>query len=246
MKRFFLSAVFAAFFSTFLYSNSSRSIEQYVEAGSGYVVAKNVEKEFIPFNLAYSIKQKTSDIKTRFSAISAIQFSDNIFDFTLGGDYYFPFASWQTDNASIDLGTGAVYHFQYFYNLFTEDDFLGDLIFRFICTTKFQLIKRFGIGFKTSQVESLSVSSIWEFNFTTSLEMRWFLKHGFEFSGGYYSHDLFRYPLVFSPTYFIGGFIPLKSGFAAGTDICVRFRDQIVVAPYVDRVSWNLKLRYTF
>ena len=90
MKRFFL--LFGLILSC-AFCFAFPSVSQFVEAGTGYVAAKNVERDFNPFNFTYGIEEKNENFLNfapNFKALASVQFSDNIFDFTTLGNYFIP------------------------------------------------------------------------------------------------------------------------------------------------------------
>lgn len=220
--------------------------EQFAEAGTGYVAAKNVEREFNPFNLSYGVKSKSPDRTWRYDALSSVQFSDKIFDFTLCGEYFVPRASWKLKKSQIDLGIEAIYHFQRYYDLYSEHDFYLEPVFRLVLKNKFVFLANLGGGAKAARIDVLNRGALWDFTLSGSLAFNYYYSNGAELYGGIVSHELYRYPLAFTPTNFIGLAWNFKNGFRVSSDIGLRFRDWFVVAPYIDRYEWNLKARYTF
>lgn len=250
MKKNYL--VIFLIFSLFLFAPAFASgfefPEQFVEAGTGYVAAKNVEREFNPFNLSYGIKSKSPDRTWRYDALSSVQFSDKIFDFTVCGEYFFQRACWKLNKSQVEIGLGAqaVYHFQRYYDLFSEHDFYLEPVFRLVSWNKLVFLSKLGGGAKAAKIDVLGRGALWDFTLSGSLAFNYYCAGGTELYGGIVSHELYRYPLAFTPTCFIGIAGNLKNGFRLSSDIGLRFRDWFVVAPYIDRYEWNLKARYTF
>lgn len=219
---------------------------QFVEAGTGYVAAKNVEREFNPFNLTYGVKSKSDDRTWLYDGLASIQFSDKIFDFTISGEYFIPKFSWRMEKAEIDIGVQAIYHFQRYYDLYSENDFYIESVFRFISKDKFVFLANLGSGVKAASVDILQRGPLWDITLSGAVEFNYYFEKGAEIYGGIDSHELYRYPLAYTPTSFLGFAWNFKKGFRVATDIGFRSRDWFVVAPYIDRYEWNLKARYTF
>ena len=100
MKRIFL--LFGLIFSCAFCSAFPR-VTQFVEAGTGYVAAKNVEREFNPFNFTYGFQEK-ENFSPDYKALASVQFSDKIFDFAMLGNYFFPRLNQETENQKIVFG----------------------------------------------------------------------------------------------------------------------------------------------
>lgn len=220
--------------------------EQFIEAGTGYVAAKNVEREFNPFNILYGVRDRAVQRSFRYETVSALQFSDKIFDFTLAGDYFIPYTSWSFGSSVIDLGAGVVYHFQRYYDLYSEHDFYLDSIFRLVAFDKLVVIGKAGSGGKAAIVDSLDHGAIWDFTFSALASITYCFDCGAEIYTSVSSHELFRYPLFYTPTYTFGLAWNFRNGIRFASDLGIRMRDRLVVAPYLDRFEWNIKARYTF
>lgn len=220
--------------------------EQFVEAGTGYVAAKNVEREFNPFNLVYGVRDKSLQRTGRYEAVAGIQFSDKIFDLTVAGDYFIPYTSWRFDSSAIDIGAGILYHFQRYYSLYSEHDFYLDSIFRFTAFDKLVFIWKAGSGGKAALIDSLDHGAVWDFTFSALASLTYYFDCGAEIYGSVSSHELFRYPLFYTPSYTLGFAWNFRRGIRLSSDIGIRMRDRFVVAPYLDRFEWNIKARYTF
>lgn len=219
---------------------------QFVEAGTGYVAAKSVEKEFNPFNLSYGVKSKSNDRTWLYDGFASIQFSDKIFDFTVSCEYFIPYASWKMENSQIDIGVQAIYHFQRYYDLYSENDFYIESVFRFITKERLVFLANLGSGTKAASVDVLQRGAIWDFTFSGSVSFNYYFQNGAEIYGGIVSHELYRFPIAYTPTDFLGLAWNFKNGFRLSSDLGLRMRDWFVVAPYIDRYEWNIKARFTF
>lgn len=248
MKKFYLGLflIFSLFIVPRVFASGFEMPEQFAEAGTGYVAAKNVEREFNPFNLSYGVKSKSPDRTWRYDALSSVQFSDKIFDFTLEGKYFIPYTSWEIDNSKIDLGLKAIYHFQRYYDLYSENDFYIESVFRFVTRNRLVFLANLGNGFKAAGVDSLERGALWDITLSGSVVLNYYFDSGAEIYGGVVSHELYRYPLAYTPTDYLGFAWNFKSGFRISSDIGIRLHDWFVVAPYIDRYEWNLKARFTF
>lgn len=251
MRKFFLAVVLIFAFFALLpvlpaFSSGFERPWQFVEAGTGYVAAKNVEREFNPFNLSYGIKAKSQDITWKYDALAAVQFSNKIFDFTLCGDYFVPYTSWKMENAQIDLGANIIYHFQRYYGLYTEHDFYLESVFRFSTHNRFIFLANLGSGVKAAFVDVLQRGALLDFTFSGSVAASYCFDSGAELYSGIVSHELFRFPLAYTPTNFFGFAWNFKNGLRISSDIGIRLHDWFVVAPYIDRYEWNIKARFTF
>lgn len=111
MKRIFL--LFGLIFSCG-FCFAFPCVTQFVEAGTGYVAAKNVEREFNPFNFTYGIAEKNEscvNFSPNFKVFASVQFSDKIFDFTTLGNYFIPRLGQETDSQKNRLRCGACLSF---------------------------------------------------------------------------------------------------------------------------------------
>lgn len=239
------------FFSLFL-TGTLEALErplQFVEAGSGYVTAKNIEREFNPFNISYCVKSKPADDFQKiwtYDALFGMQFSKDVFDFTVSGSYFLPYTSWQFENSRLDLGGNLLYHFQRYYDLYTEHDFYFESVFRFAAGNKLVFLSNLGSGFKAADIDALKCGPLWDFSFSSSVFLNYFFNNGAEAYGGISSHELYRFPLFYTPVNYLGFAWNFKNGIRLSTDIGIRFRDWFIVAPYIDRYEWNVKVRYSF
>ena len=260
---------------------------QFVEAGTGYVAAKNVEREFNPFNFVYGIAENNESfcselssvsgsdsnsnknqyensfadtqnvvqkyvpdsipgIAPNFKVLAAVQFSDKIFDFTTLGNYFIPRLNQETESQKVGFGTEFIYHFQRYYDLYSEHDIYIEGIFRFVLKNRFAFFAKLGSGLKFARIDAIDRDFIWDFTLSGSLSLNYYLNSGAEIFGSIVSHELFRYPLAFTPVYSFGAAYNFKNGFRISSDVGLRLRDQFVVAPYIDRYEWNLKARFSF
>ncbi len=133
-------------------------VTQFVEAGTGYVAAKNVEREFNPFNFTYGIQEKTETcvaFAPNYKALASVQFSDNIFDFTMLGNYFFPRLNQETEKQKIGFGAEFVYHFQRYYDLYSEHDIYLEGVFRLALKNRFDFRANLGSGLKFARIDAV-------------------------------------------------------------------------------------------
>lgn len=232
-------------FSLFIPAFGLEMPSQFVEAGMGYVAAKNVEREFNPFNLSYGIQSKSDDRTWLYDGLASVQFSEKIFDFTIYGDYFFPWFSWKSKKSKMGFGARLLYHFQRYYDLYSEHDFYFEPVFR-VASQKIIFLANLGVGWKAAKIDVLNRDALWDWTLSGSLALNYYFENGAELYGSIVSHEIYRYPLAFTPTNYLGFAWNFKNGFRISTDIGIRLRDWFVVAPYVDRYEWNLKARFTF
>lgn len=217
-------------------------VEQFIELGTGYTAAKNTEREYNPFNVTYGIKPSDSPS----GALASFQITDKICDVVVTGEYYVPALKWNFEQSGIQLGIKPLYHFQRYFDLYSENDAVFETIFRYCYKKFFELKSLFGGGYKIALIDDVKNRTVQDKTLSERLSFILHFQNGAEFCFETGSHDLYRYPLFLSPDYLLGAAFNFENGFRISTDISVRFRDQFVVAPYIDRYSWNLKLRYTF
>lgn len=242
MKRIFL--LFGLIFSCAFCSAFPR-VTQFVEAGTGYVAAKNVEREFNPFNFTYGFQEK-ENFSPDYKALAFVQFSDKIFDFAMLGNYFFPRLNQETENQKIGFGAEFVYHFQRYYDLYSEHDIYLEGVFRLALKNRFDFRANLGSGLKFARIDAVDRDFLWDFSLSGSVALNYYFDSGAEIYGSIVSHELYRYPLAFTPLYSLGFAWNFKSGFRISSDFGLRLRDQFVVAPYIDRYEWNLKARFSF
>ncbi len=242
MKRIFL--LFGLIFSCEFCFAFPR-VSQFVEAGTGYVAAKNVEREFNPFNFTYGIEEK-NNFAPNFKALASVQFSDKIFDFTTLGNYFIPRLGQETESQKLGFGAELVYHFQRYYDLYSEHDIYLEGVFRLALKNRFVFLANLGSGFKIAQIDAVDRDFLWDFTLSGSVALNYYFDSGAEIFGSVVSHELYRYPLAFTPVYSLGFAWNFKNGLRISSDFGLRLRDQFVVAPYIDRYEWNLKARFSF
>ncbi|HAZ96171.1 hypothetical protein [uncultured Treponema sp.] len=246
MKRFFL--LFGFIFSC-AFCFAFPRVSQFVEVGTGYVVAKNVERDFNPFNFTYGIEEKNENFLNfapNFKALASVQFSDKIFDFTTLGTYFIPQLGQETESQKIGFGAEFIYHFQRYYDLYSEHDIYLESVFRLVLKDRLFFLANLGSGFKFAQIDAVDRDFLWDFSLSGSVALNYYFDCGAEIYGSVVSHSLYRYPLAFTPLYSLGFAWNFKSGFRLSSDFCLRLRDQFVVTPYIDRYEWNLKARFSF
>lgn len=246
MKRFFL--LFGLVFSCGFCFAFPR-VSQFVEAGTGCVAAKNVEREFNPFNFIYGIEEKNEsclDFSPNFKALASVQFSDKIFDFATLGTYFIPRMNQETESQKIGFGAEFIYHFQRYYDLYSEHDIYLEGVFRLALKNRFVFLANLGSGLKFAQIDAVDRSFLWDFSLSGSVALNYYFDSGAEIFGSIVSHSLYRYPLAFTPLYSLGFAWNFKNGFRVSSDFGLRLRDQFVVAPYIDRYEWNLNARFSF
>lgn len=275
MKRIFL--LFGLIFSCGFCFAFPR-VSQFVEAGTGYVAAKNVEREFNPFNFTYGIEEKNESFGSEsssdnvldsvqnhdsenssgvarnvypgfspnFKSLASVQFSDKIFDFTTLGTYFIPRMNQETESQKIGFGAEFIYHFQRYYNLYSEHDIYLEGVFRLALKNRFVFLANLGSGLKFARIDAVDRDFLWDFTLSGSVSLNYYFDSGAEIYGSIVSHTLYRYPLAFTPLYSLGFAWNFKNGFRISSDFGLRLRDQFVVAPYIDRYEWNLKARFSF
>ena len=267
MKRIFL--LFCLIFSC-AFCFAFPRVTQFVEAGTGYVAAKNVEREFNPFNFTYGIEEKNesfssdsnqnqdsekfSDIARNiypafapnYKALVSVQFSDKIFDFTTLGNYFIPRFNQETESQKLGFGVELVYHFQRYYDLYSEHDIYLEGVFRLALKNRFVFLANLGSGLKFARIDAVDRNFLWDFSLSGSVALNYYFDSGAEIFASIVSHSLYRYPLAFTPLYSLGFAWNFKNGLRISSDFGLRIRDQFVVAPYIDRYEWNLKARFSF
>ncbi|MBQ0051647.1 MAG: hypothetical protein KBT11_06220 [Treponema sp.] len=216
---------------------------QYVQSETGVVNSRGYEKTYVPFDLLYGI----SDPAQKYEALSALQFTKNAFDLTLTGKYFIPKFNWNPGSTEINLGVGLWYHFQAYYDLHRENDLIFDTIFR-LNWSRFKYEGHFGYGVKFATVNGLSssVNPLTDMTLKMSNEFSWNFQNGLELHLLVASHDLYRFPLFYSPVYNLGAAWNFTNGFRVNADFGLRMRDQIITAPYMDTIYFRTGVRYTF
>ena len=254
MKRIFL--LFGLIFSC-AFCFAFPRVSQFVEAGTGYVAAKNVECEFNPFNFTYGIEEKNEScvnfapgfspaFAPNFKALASVQFSDKIFDFTTLGNYFIPRLNQETESQKLGFGAEFIYHFQRYYDLYSEHDIYLEGVFRLALKNRLLFLANLGSGLKFARIDAVDRDFLWDFSLSGSVALNYYFDSGAEIYGSIVSHTLYRYPLAFTPLYSIGFAWNFRNGFRISSDFGLRLRDQFVVAPYIDRYEWNLKARFSF
>ena len=204
-----------------------------------------MEREFNPFNFTYGFQEK-ENFSPDYKALASVQFSDKIFDFAMLGNYFFPRLNQETENQKIGFGAEFVYHFQRYYDLYSEHDIYLEGVFRLALKNRFDFRANLGSGLKFARIDAVDRDFLWDFSLSGSVALNYYFDSGAEIYGSIVSHELYRYPLAFTPLYSLGFAWNFKSGFRISSDFGLRLRDQFVVAPYIDRYEWNLKARFSF
>ncbi|WP_273466500.1 hypothetical protein [Treponema succinifaciens] len=246
MKRIFL--LFGLIFSCG-FCFAFPCVTQFVEAGTGYIAAKNVEREFNPFNFTYGIAEKNEscvNFSPNFKVFASVQFSDKIFDFTTLGNYFIPRLGQETDSQKIGFGAELVYHFQRYYDLYSEHDIFLEGVFRLALKNRLLFLANLGSGLKFARIDAVDRDFLWDFSLSGSVALNYYFDCGAEIFGSIVSHGVYRYPLAFTPLYSLGFAWNFRNGLRVSSGFGLRLRDQFVVAPYIDRYEWNLKARFSF
>ena len=180
MKRIFL--LFGLIFSCG-FCFAFPCVTQFVEAGTGYVAAKNVEREFNPFNFTYGIAEKNEscvNFSPNFKVFASVQFSDKIFDFTTLGNYFIPRLGQETDSQKIGFGAELVYHFQRYYDLYSEHDIYLEGVFRLALKNRLLFLANLGSGLKFARIDAVDRDFLWDFSLSGSVALNYYFDCGAE------------------------------------------------------------------
>ena len=129
MKRFFI-LLFLAVSAIFQSFSASRPEISY-QAGMVCFASRGIKRDVI----AYSSEIQATG--RNYSGTFGFQGYGGMIDFSLSGEFYPKFCTWEFSKRYIKLGVGAIYHFQNQLGIAYENDFIAKSIFSIVSKKNF-------------------------------------------------------------------------------------------------------------
>ncbi|MBQ3671191.1 MAG: hypothetical protein II921_06910 [Treponema sp.] len=212
------------------------------QVGMVYFASRGITRD----TMAYSTEFNAQG--SNYSGTFGFQAYSDIIDFSLTGDFFPRFCTWEFTKRYIKIGFRGVYHFQNQVNLAYESDFILTSIFSIASKKNFTIEIDMGYGVKASQIKAVKdeVGWIYDALADTTIILRKKFDSGADVFASFSSHDLYQYPTFISPIYTVGGAYTFKTNFRPYCEISARMCDMYVTAPYLDRLQFKLGIGYSF
>lgn len=242
MKRFFLVFLVIFSFSHIFAEFDDGKITKFVEFDMTSTTNKGIER----YNTLFS--GEVGAIAPWWEAVCGVQAYEDVFDFTVRGTGWFPFASWQFETSRIAIGGGLNYHFQRYRNTSSENDYMLFSTFRYKNLGGTTITFFCGFLGKSTKIDALSdnVPFIHDKFADLALQINKIWQKGLELYVEHGIFDFYRYPHFCAPHYLIGAAYNFDTGLRFGCDISVRIVDGYATAPYADSLLLKLSARYSF
>ncbi len=239
MKRFLL-VVFVVFLLPNIYAAEKFGID--LRVGAVYFADRGLERNSFAYNAEISVDQKS------FDAFLGGQIYADMIDFTLSGDFYPSFLSWNLKKNDIRIGMNGIYHFQNQTDLAFENDFLFNVGLNLLDRKGFSFLFKIGYGLKTSQIQAVKDNSPWIFEGTMSvlIDFRKIFSGGLGLYVTGATFDSYRYPTFGAATYTLGAEYLFKNGVKPYVEVASRMSDMFTTAPYHDKFQIRFGGGYTF
>ncbi|MBQ8013263.1 MAG: hypothetical protein IJ257_02550 [Treponema sp.] len=242
MKKYFLALLFAFTFSFVSAEFNDKKLTKFLEFDITSTTNRGIERNQTLFSGEIGLAHTWGE------GLLGIQGYKDAFDFTMQGNGWLPFASWNFETARIAIGLGGIYHFQRYKNISSEHDFLFDTVFRYHSDSGTRVTFYGGYAWKTTQIEALKdyVPYIYDRYLHAKIQVDKIWESGFEMYLEHGLHDLYRYPLFPSPHYLIGFAYNLENGLRFSGDVSMRIVDGYTTPPYIDSLLVKFATRFTF
>lgn len=237
----FFVFLFFSLFPVSAVSSREKKIEQTLTFSLSNTTSRGIERYKTQYALQYDF------ISYWFDATAGIQAYEDIFDFTIAAEYWLPFTNWYFHKSRLSLGLGGLYHYQNYFDISCEHDYLADACIRYKTDAGFTFLFRNGWSGKATKIYAINtIPYIYDNYYEAVLFLDKIWQCGFEMYLEFGTHEFYRYPVFSNPHYMLGAAYNMTSGLRLGGDLTVGLVDHFTTPPYLSTLLFRLTMRMKF